>query len=104
VCVVDSYRESKSQSDSRGRLRTILRPGGHAKPVEVGVLRQVVLEPTTTSSVSMIGQKEFFNSNSTWNGFETMSPRRCQDRSMPDPVVEREMREIRAQLDVMETT
>jgi hypothetical protein len=32
-----------------------------------------------------------------------MSPRR-RDRPMPDPTVEREMRELRARLDAMETT
>jgi hypothetical protein len=39
VCEI-SVGKSKSQSDSRGRLRMILRPGGHAEPAEVGVLRQ----------------------------------------------------------------
>jgi hypothetical protein len=29
---------------AQGRLRMILRPGGQAEPVEVGVLRQVVSE------------------------------------------------------------
>jgi hypothetical protein len=31
-----------------------------------------------------------------------MPPRRHHDRPMPDPVVEREMRELRARLDAME--
>jgi hypothetical protein len=39
LCVEDSCGESKSQLDSKGRLRTILRPGGQAEPAEVGVLR-----------------------------------------------------------------
>jgi hypothetical protein len=38
LCVEDSCGESKSQSDSKGRLRTILRLGGQAEPAEVGVL------------------------------------------------------------------
>jgi hypothetical protein len=46
LCVEDSCGESKSQSDSKGRLRMILRPGGQAEPAEVGVLRQVVSELT----------------------------------------------------------
>jgi hypothetical protein len=33
-----------------------------------------------------------------------MSPRRRQDRPMPDPAMEREMRELHARLDAMETT
>jgi hypothetical protein len=33
-----------------------------------------------------------------------MPPRRRHDRPMPDPAVEREMRELRARLDAMETT
>jgi len=35
---------------------------------------------------------------------ETMSPIRRQERPMLDPVMEREMRELRSQLDAMETT
>jgi hypothetical protein len=35
---------------------------------------------------------------------ETMPPRRRQERILPDPAVEREMRELRARLDAMETT
>jgi hypothetical protein len=35
---------------------------------------------------------------------ETMSSRRHQDRPMPDPTVEREMKELPARLDTMETT
>jgi hypothetical protein len=35
--------------------------------------------------------------------FSAMPPRR-RDRPMPDPAVEREMRELRARLDAMETT
>jgi hypothetical protein len=41
LCVEDSCGESKSQSDSKGRLRMILRSGDQAEPVEVGVLRHV---------------------------------------------------------------
>jgi hypothetical protein len=37
LCAEDYYGESKSQSDSRGRSRMILRPRGHAEPIEVGV-------------------------------------------------------------------
>jgi hypothetical protein len=33
-----SCGESKSQSESKGELRTILRLGGRAEPTEVGVL------------------------------------------------------------------
>jgi hypothetical protein len=35
---------------------------------------------------------------------ETVPPRRRQERPMLDPAVEREMRELCARLDVMETT
>jgi hypothetical protein len=35
---------------------------------------------------------------------KTMPPRGRQERAMPNPVVEREMREICARLDAMETT
>jgi hypothetical protein len=33
-----------------------------------------------------------------------MPPRRHQERAMPDPIVEREMRELHARLDAMQTT
>jgi hypothetical protein len=50
----------------------ILRPGGHAEPAEVGVLRQVVSEPSLQYlfSESRIGQKASCDSNSAWNRFE----------------------------------
>jgi hypothetical protein len=37
------------------------------------------------------------------NRFEAMPPRRTE-RAMPDPAVEREMKELCARLDAMETT
>jgi hypothetical protein len=35
---------------------------------------------------------------------ETMPPRRCLERDLTYPVMEREMRELHARLDSMETT
>jgi hypothetical protein len=52
VCVGDSRGESKGQLDSRRIFRTILRPGGRAEPVEVGVLHQVVSKLTIIFFVS----------------------------------------------------
>jgi hypothetical protein len=48
-------------------------------------------------------EKEFFSFYSREGHFSAMLPRR-RERPMPDPAVEREMRELRARLDAMETT
>jgi hypothetical protein len=53
--------------------------------------------------VSRRKHKVSCDSNSAWNIFETIPPRRCQDTPMPDPAVEREMRELCARLDAMVT-
>jgi hypothetical protein len=52
----------------------------------------VVSEPRTTSLLFVAERKEYFSA---------MSPTR-RDRPMPDPVVEREMCELRARLDAMD--
>jgi hypothetical protein len=57
-----------------------------------GFYVSVVLEPSPHFSFFFCGEQ-----------IETMTPRR-RERPMPDPIVEREMRELRARLDVMETT
>jgi hypothetical protein len=95
--------ESKSQSDSKGILRMILILGGCGEPVEVEVLHHVVSEPTIFVFCKKVRHRESGDLNSTWNGFETMSPGRCEDRPMPDLAMERKMREIHARLDTMET-
>jgi hypothetical protein len=55
----------------------------------------VVSEPRTNYFISVAERKE--------ENFSAMTSRR-RDRQMPDPVVEREMRELRARLDAMETS
>jgi hypothetical protein len=60
-----------------------------------GVCVSVVSELRTNSFLSVAERKE--------ENFTTMLPRR-RDTQMPDPAVEREMCELRAKLDAMETT
>jgi hypothetical protein len=76
----------------------ILRPGGHTEPVEArGCCVSVVSELRTSSLLSVAERKE--------EHFTSMLPRR-RDRPMPmpDPIREREMCELHARIDAMETT
>jgi hypothetical protein len=64
-------------------------------PREKGGPRQVVSEPKTNSLISIVERKD--------KKISSMPPRR-RDRPMLDPAVEREMHELHARLDPMETT
>jgi hypothetical protein len=83
--------EPKSQSDSKGIFRMIMRG---PQPEGSGVC---------TILVSELQNKYFLSVAKKREPFTTMPPRR-RDRPMPDPAVEREMPKLCARLVAMETT
>jgi hypothetical protein len=64
----------------------------------------VVSELTTFVFCKKGRQKAICDLNYVWDRFETMLPQRSQDKTMFDPSVEWEMRELHARLYAMETT
>jgi hypothetical protein len=77
-------------------FRTIIRPRGCAEPAEAGgVVLVVVSEHRTNSFLFVVERKE--------EKFSSMSSRR-RDRKMPNPTMEREMCDLHARFDAIETT
>jgi hypothetical protein len=68
--------------------------GRSQNPTEVGGLQEVVSEPRKNSLLFVAERKQ--------EKISSMPPRR-RDRKMLDPAVEREMCELRARIDAMET-
>jgi hypothetical protein len=92
LCVKGISRgETKESIRLKGKIRAILRG---PRPEGLGVCISCGIRAQKESLLSVAEKEEYFSA---------MPPRR-RDRPMPDPAVEREMRELRARLDAMETT